>query len=182
MLIRRKSSTDDEYHHQDIRGYYQTVSNSTKAVAYGALYDIYGNLRFESGACQSKFISQNRKWLTGVFEQDTRNYCVLDSARTLSVTCPVTVILPIYGKCCGPQTVTFPGGGIDPLDNCCCAHDRCYSTNGCNVINRLWKSSCQMCDAVLCVCASHAACTSYICQMVRGAIKDIMCSSPLWPF
>ncbi len=46
MLIRRKSSTDDEYHHIDITGPAGIVSNQNTSIVGDNNYDVYGVTRY----------------------------------------------------------------------------------------------------------------------------------------
>ncbi len=53
MLIRRKSSTDDEYHHEDPLGNFGVITGANAAVLSSNVYDAFDVLQSSSGLAQS---------------------------------------------------------------------------------------------------------------------------------
>ena len=53
MLIRRKSSTDDEYHHEDVLGVFGVITGASGEVLSSNVYDAFDVLQSTSGAAQS---------------------------------------------------------------------------------------------------------------------------------
>ena len=52
MLIRRKSSTDGEYHHEDVLGVFGVIAGTTAAVLSSNVYDVFDVLQATNGAAQ----------------------------------------------------------------------------------------------------------------------------------
>ncbi len=46
MLIRRKSSTDDEYHHQDLLGNFGVITGANGGVLWSNVYDAFVNAQY----------------------------------------------------------------------------------------------------------------------------------------
>ena len=80
----------------------------------------------------------------------------------------------LYGCYCGPEhpNVLFRPLNqppIDPIDNCCKAHDECYERHGCMPGIQLFppgivfdpNPNCQRCDKDLCRCLKLATCNRY---------------------
>ena len=63
--------------------------------------------------------SPNRSQQTGEVGLTTRN-------RTTRMTAGV----PVYGNWCGPGHGGESGSPIDPVDQVCCRHDKCYDSRG----------------------------------------------------
>ncbi len=59
MLIRRKSSTDDEYHHQDLLGNFGVITGANAAVLSSNVYDAFDVLQFAGESVLTKYISHS---------------------------------------------------------------------------------------------------------------------------
>jgi hypothetical protein len=57
MLIRRKSSTDDEYHHEDPLGVFGVITGANGAVLSSNVYDAFASARYQNG-------NQLTPWIT----------------------------------------------------------------------------------------------------------------------
>ena len=59
MLIRRKSSTDDEYHHADVLGVFGVITGATGVVLSSNVYDAFDVLQSTNGSAQSPYLSDD---------------------------------------------------------------------------------------------------------------------------
>jgi hypothetical protein len=75
-------------------------------------------------------------------------------------------IIAAYGCFCGannPPAGVVPNGPLDPLDNCCKAHDPCYAKHNCGIYIpfRRMSPECDECDRVFCRCLRFAPCNRH---------------------
>ena len=98
---------------------------------------------------------------------------------------PLPPIEPAYGSYCGPQTVDGHGRGIDPLDECCRIHDKCFedARPHCTTFNQWTRNDCKACNAGLCSCAKKASCNKwkgldkYKCLIARAITTAYACNT-----
>ncbi|NUQ00493.1 MAG: hypothetical protein HUU35_11630, partial [Armatimonadetes bacterium] len=90
---------------------------------------------------------------------------------------------PIYGWYCGPQSggQTGTGPSADSLDACCQAHDACFRTAGCNILNQCFSRDCRTCTAELCQCFGSTSCSDAAdvsaCLLARAVFRVAYCNS-----
>ncbi|MBL1150052.1 MAG: hypothetical protein HND42_07580 [Armatimonadetes bacterium] len=82
--------------------------------------------------------------------------------------------LVIYGKYCGDQSKAVQGHGIDSLDECCKAHDKCFLKHKCTVWNQWFYYDCWWCNTMLGFCAS-VACSEYIRRWPPDLLGHALC-------
>jgi RHS repeat-associated protein len=88
----------------------------------------------------------------------------------------------MYGHYCGPGEDPGSPTAIDPLDEACKQHDKCYDRCVPSGTFCLPPSEChKVCDKQLCNAARDARCTSPTCMIAKPIIQIIYCSSGyLW--
>jgi hypothetical protein len=64
MLVRRKSSTDDEYHHEDPLGVFGVITGANAAVLSRRVYDSFYEMRFVLGTSYSQYITTQTRSLS----------------------------------------------------------------------------------------------------------------------
>ena len=65
MLIRRKSSTDDEYHQEDVLGVFGVITGATGAVMSSNVYDAFDVLQSMGSPVDSPWVTRSRRKVTG---------------------------------------------------------------------------------------------------------------------